>query len=178
MYGRLRYAADVLAGHCDRFIGITSLTRLVRQICPNSPRDEKCRSPRIGPDYGRGCPDERGFAIAETERRVLTHHASDDYAATILRYTNLYGPRVTRQWLWPLVRRVVDGRQSVIVPGDGAAVPSICFIANAAQQVLLAIDRPEAVGQIFNSIDQYTYVLSDIIRLVGEGWTIHGTSCP
>src|SRR5215207_2939465 len=28
MYGRLRYASDVLAGKCDRFIGITSLTGL------------------------------------------------------------------------------------------------------------------------------------------------------
>ena len=169
MYGRLRYAADVLAGHCDRFIGITSLTGLVPADLSEFPAGREVPISEDRPRLRERLPGhERGFAIAETERRVLTHHASDDYAATILRYTNLYGPRVTRQWLWPLVRRVVDGRQSVIVPGDGAAVPSICFIANAAQQVLLAIDRPEAVGQIFNSIDQYTYVLSDIIRLVGE----------
>lgn len=169
MYGRLRYAADVVAGRCDRFIGITSLTGLAPPDLLPFPAG---REIPIGEDRPRLrerlAGHERGFAIAETERRVLAHHAADDYAATIFRYTNLYGPRVTRQWLWPLVRRALDGRRSIIVPGDGMSVSSICFTDNAAQQVLLAVDRPEAAGQVFNSVDQKTFFLADVIRIVAE----------
>jgi nucleoside-diphosphate-sugar epimerase len=169
MYGRLRYAADVLAGRCDRFIGVTSLTGLVPPELVEFPQAREVPISEDRPRLRERLPGfERAFAIAETERRVLTHHAADDYSATILRYTNLYGPRVTRQWLWPLVRRVIDGRRTVIVPGDGMSVPSICYAANAAYQVLLAVERPEAAGQVFNSVDSKTYFLSDIIRLVGR----------
>jgi nucleoside-diphosphate-sugar epimerase len=173
----------VLAGRCDRFIGITSLTGLMPPELSRFPEGREVPISEERRRLGERTPGhERGFAIAETERRVLAHHASDEYAATILRYTNLYGPRVTRQWLWPLVRRVIEGRKSVSVPGDGMSIPSICFTANAARQVLLAIDRREAVGQIFNSVDQHTYVLSDIIRLVaeelGHTWEIVPVSHP
>ncbi len=169
MYGRLRYAADVFAGHCERFIGITSLTGLIPSELVAFPGSREIPISEGRARLRERLPGlERGFAIAETERRVLAHEAADDYAATILRYTNLYGPRVSRQWLWPLVRRVIDGRRSVIVPGDGKLVPSICYTENAAHQVLLTADRAEAAGQVFNSVDGTTYFLSDIIQLVAD----------
>jgi nucleoside-diphosphate-sugar epimerase len=169
MYGRLRYAADVLAGRCDRFIGVTSLTGLTPPELGEFPSFREVPITEDRPRMReRLAGYERSFAIAETERRVFAHHAADKFSATILRYTNLYGPRVTRQWLWPLVRRVSDGRRTVIVPGDGTTVPSICYAANAAHQVLLAVERPEAIGQVFNSVDSKTYVLTDIIRLVAD----------
>jgi len=183
MYGRLRYAADVLAGQCDRFIGITSLTGLTPPELTEFPGAREVPISEDRPRLRERLEGyERGFAIAETERRVLAHHAADKFSATILRYTNLYGPRVTRQWLWPLVRRVIDGRRTVLVPGDGTAVPSICYTANAAHQVLLSVDRSEAIGQVFNSIDEKTYLLADIIRLVatelGHEWEIVPISHP
>ena len=183
MYGRLRYVDDVLAGRCDRFIGITSLTGLIPPELADFPGSRDVPITEDRPRLRERLPGyERGFAIAETERRVFVRHAADEFSATILRYTNLYGARVTRQWLWPLVRRVIDGRRMVIVPGDGMSVPSICYAANGAHQVLLAVDRPEAIGQVINSVDSKTYVLTDIIRLVGleldHEWEIVPVSHP
>ena len=86
----------------------------------------------------------------------------------MLRYTDLYGPRVPRQWLWPLVRRVLDGRKHVIVPGDGSQLRPSCYIENAAQQVLTLVDREESSGRAFHAVDTTTHMLRDVIRLVAE----------
>ncbi|MBI4498412.1 MAG: NAD-dependent epimerase/dehydratase family protein [Chloroflexi bacterium] len=169
MYGRLRYVADLMAGRCERFIGIGGIAG---NVAPDLLPFPQGRALPVGEDHPRYrerlAGREIGWTVAETERRVMAHHAAGDYAATLFRYTGLYGPREPRQWLWPLVRRVLEGRRQVIVPGDGNLVRPICFTENASHQILLAIDRKEAAGQVFNSIDQKTFFLNDILRLVAE----------
>jgi dTDP-D-glucose 4,6-dehydratase len=70
--------------------------------------------------------------------------------------------------MWPIVKRILDGRSYVVVPGDGTSTRPICYTANAAQQVLLAVDREEAVGEVFHSVDQSTYCIADIVRIIAE----------
>ncbi len=167
MYGRLRYIAEVMAGRCERFIAIGGrggnmpLEALPFPEGRAFPRGETY--PRVE-DRGRGV----GWAVAQTERDVFTHHAAGDFRASVLRYTDLYGPRVPRQWLWPLVRRVLDGRPHVIVPGDGSQLRPSCYIENAAQQVLTLVDRDESSGRSFYAVDAETHSLVDVVRLVGE----------
>lgn len=169
MYGRLRYIADVMADRCARFIAISGIAGNVAPALLPYPLGRALPIAEDHPRYReRSQGREVGWAVAETERGVLAHHAAGHYVATVLRYTNLYGPRVPRQWLWPIVRRVLDGRRQIIVPGDGAILRPICFTENAAHQVLLAVDRKEAGGQVFHAVDQRTYFLTDIIRLVAD----------
>lgn len=169
MYGRLRYVADIMAGRCARFIAISGVGGNVAPGLLPFPQGRALPIAEDHPRYRERTPGrEIGWAIAETERGVLAHHAAGHYVATVLRYTSLYGPRVPRQWLWPIVRRILDGRRQIIVPGDGAILRPICFTENAAHQVLLAVDRKEAGGQVFHTVDQRTYFLTDIIRLVAD----------
>jgi nucleoside-diphosphate-sugar epimerase len=169
MYGRLRYIADAVAGRCERFIAIGGIAGNVAPRLLPFPEGHALPISEDHPRYRERSPEqEMGWAVAETERGVLVHHGRGDYCATILRYTGLYGPRVPRQWLWPIVRRVLDGRHWLVVPGDGATLRPICYTENAAHQVLLAVDRKEAHGQVFHSVDQKTFSLKDIVRLVAE----------
>jgi nucleoside-diphosphate-sugar epimerase len=167
MYGRLRLIADVMAGRCDRFIAIggkggnVPAAQLPFPQGRGFPRDET--HPRFEDREQR-----IGWAVAQTERDVFAHHEAGDFRATMLRYTDLYGPRVPRQWLWPLVRRVLDGRSHVIVPGDGSQLRTSCYIENAAQQVLTLVDREESAGRAFHAVDAKAYSLLDVIRLVAE----------
>lgn len=169
MYGRLRHVADVMAGRCERFIAVGGIAGNVRAEDLPFPSGRAVPIAEDHPRYRERVPGhEVAWAVAETERQVMAHHAAGGFSATVFRYTGLYGPRVPRQWLWPIVRRVLDGRRHIIVPAHGTAWRPICFIENAAHQVLLAVDRKEAIGQVFYSIDRQTFVLNDIVRLVAE----------
>lgn len=177
MYGRLRLVADVCAGKCDRFIGIGSMTGNVPvEILPFPegravPVDEG--APRL---LDRRQGYERQWAIADSERQVFEHHAKGDYKATMFRYTGIYGPRARGQWLWPVVRRVMDKRPRIIVPGEGIAVSPICFTRNAAHQVLLAVDHAESAGEAFNTVDRKMFYLRDLLQVIagelGHQWEV------
>lgn len=176
MYGRLRYIADALANRCGRFIGIGSAAgNIAADLLPYP----KGRAIPIGEDHPRYRErvegKEIGWAVAETERRVMEHHGNGAFEATVFRYTSLYGPRVPRQWLWPIVRRALDRRPFIILPGGLDLFPA-CFTENAAAHVLAAVDSPAASGEVFNSVDQATYFLRDVVQIVarevGHQWDV------
>jgi nucleoside-diphosphate-sugar epimerase len=182
MYGRLRYIAEVMAGRCERFIAIGGKGGNVAPQQLPFPEGRGFPIDESHPRYTDRENNSVGWAVAETERGVMGRHAAGDYRATMFRYTDIYGPRVPRQWLWPIVRRVLDGRPHIVVPGDGAALRTMCYIDNAARQVLLAVDRPESAGEVFHTVDRYTFAVRDIARIVAEAldheWEVVGISHP
>jgi len=169
MYGREGRAEDVFAGRCDRFIYISGQAGNVRPHQLPFPRG---RELPVKEDYPRYSSRAEGYGyagwVAECERRVMTHHGAGEYAATVFTYANLYGPRTPRAALWNITKRLLDGRRQILVSGDGSMVRPMCFTENAAHQVLLAVDRREAKGQIFNSVDQQAFFLKDIIRIIAQ----------
>lgn len=166
MYGREGRAEDVFAGRCDRFIYIGGQAGNVRPHLLPFPQGRELPVKEDYPRYKEG--DGHGYAslVADSERRVMAHHGAGDYAATVFTYANLYGPRTPRQALWNITKRLLDGRRQILVPGDGSALRPMCYTENASHQVLLAVDRREARGQVFNSVDQQAFFLKDIIGIV------------
>ena len=168
MYGRLRLIAEVMAGRCERLIAIGGKGgNMPDSLLPfpegrGFPRDE------THPRFEQREQSRVGWAVAQTERDVFARHEAGDFQATVLRYTDLYGPRVPRQWLWPLVRRVLDGRAEVILPGDGEQLRPACYIENAAQQVLTLVDHDESRGRAFHAVDTKALSLRDVVRLVAD----------
>ncbi|MDP6605525.1 MAG: NAD-dependent epimerase/dehydratase family protein [Dehalococcoidia bacterium] len=183
MYGRLRYVAEVMVGRCERLIAIGGKGGNVPPSQLPFPRgrgfpiDE--RHPRFTERSGESTT---GWAVAETERGVMARHEAGDLRATVFRYTDIYGPRVPRQWLWPVVRRVLDGRPHIVVPGDGSTLRTMCYVDNAARQVLLAVDREASAGEVFHVVDRETFMLRDVLRIVAEAldheWEIVGITHP
>lgn len=86
----------------------------------------------------------------EAERLVLQYHRKQQVPVTILRPGFVYGPR-DRGVLPRLAGRLKD--ESVLYIARGKYALNTTFVGNLADAVLLAIDRPEAVGEVFNITD-------------------------
>lgn len=166
-YGRLRLVADAVAAQCADLVAVSGLPvyagyhepgRLTPHGMPVLAREEIA-------DVGRSAPDEEtpgeGFArkVRATEEHVLGLHEAGAFRASVFRYPSIYGPRQVYPREWSVVRRVLDGRDRIILPDAGLTITMRCAAVNAAAYLLAAVDRPEAAaGEIFNvgDRDQFT----------------------
>ena len=177
MYGRLRHVAAAMVGKTAKLVGIGGAASYLRPQHTDDPLAARSLpTPTDFPTYTERALSPFGFAVAETERRVMAHHDRGDFDAVIVRYPSVYGPRTPRQWLWPIVRRALEGRPHIIVPGDGSNLMPTGYAENVAKIVLLACDLEEANGHTFNAVDDVTYSIRDFIamagRALGHEWEI------
>jgi nucleoside-diphosphate-sugar epimerase len=108
-------------------------------------------------------------AIRRTEDAVFALHAEGAFSASVFRYPSIYGPRNPHAWEWSTIRRVLDGRDAIVVPDGGLAIHYRLSSRNAAHSLLLAVDQPEAAsGQAFNCADDDQYYLRQWIELILE----------
>lgn len=185
-YGRIRLIAEVVAGRCQRFIGVGGIPIYTGFYEPESavPYGMKVLSAEDDPvvaEPGETAAAHFSNAIYRAEQRVLELHADGAFAATYFRYSTIYGPRQVMPREWSVVRRVLDGRRTIIVPDGGLAIESRCAAINAAHCVLLAIDRPSAsAGQIFNCADDDQLTLRQWIECLANavGGTLDIVSVP
>ncbi len=165
-YGRLRQVARVMAGRCDRFIAITGGSGYLGWWGPeHNPAGFPSPVSVDAPLYNNREQSNFGTMVAEGDRAVKEEHARGHYRATVLRYPLIYGPRQPAPTLWPIVKRVLDGRKQIIIPGDGLQMRARGFTENCAHIVLLAIDNPKSIGGTYNVADEKTYSLRDFIAL-------------
>jgi nucleoside-diphosphate-sugar epimerase len=109
--------------------------------------------------------DAKGWRVAQTERAVFERHPG----ATHFRYPFLYGPYQIAPREWCVVRRILDGRRSIVVADDGLSLNHSAYVENAAHAVLLAVDRPEAsAGQIYNVGDERLLTLRQVIEIIAK----------
>jgi nucleoside-diphosphate-sugar epimerase len=82
---------------------------------------------------------------AEAERLALDFHGRRGVPVTVIRPGAIYGPGETR--LLKLFRAIARGRYAVV--GSGRAYYHPVYIDDLVQGYLLALERPEAVGEAF-----------------------------
>lgn len=173
-YGRTRILAEVLAGRCDQLIGIgaTNVYRGASNPGSGWPTGTRLNTPEEGPLVD--VPATSGVAaevfsskILGTERAVFALAGRGAFRATYFRYPIVYGPRNIIPWEWSVVKRVADGRKTMIVCDDGAMIRTRMSSRNAAHAVLLAVDHPErAAGQSYNCADDQQYSLRQWLELL------------
>jgi nucleoside-diphosphate-sugar epimerase len=150
-YGRLAVTSEALAGRAGRFIGIGGVPAYRGYMDPgeNFPRGNLMPLREDAPLAGPG--DNRfEVLIAAAESTVMDFHPM----ATIFRYPYVYGPRQVVPREWSIVRRVLDGRRTLIAMNGGLALITHLYAENAVHAVLLAVDQPEvAAGKIYNIAD-------------------------
>lgn len=175
-YGRLRLLADIARGVTERFVAVTSgavyqgYSEYVqpeaawRHLVPLPMREEA--------GHGQGAIKLRR-AVAAGERTVFDNQANDSYSATILRYPYVYGPRQLVPREWRVIRRLLDGRRSIIVVDGGLTISSQGFAANLAHAVLLAVDRPViSSGQVYNCGDERLVTVREWIERIAQAMEI------
>jgi nucleoside-diphosphate-sugar epimerase len=159
-YGRVRLLADHLAGRCDHFLVVGGTPVYDGYANPDErfptgvdlPVRED-RHPLVSAE-DRRAGGYRTAPIRRTEDAVFALHERGAFRATYLRYPTIYGPRNPHAWEWVVVKRVLDGRPYMILADDGRGIHSRAGARNAAEAILLAIDRPAvAAGQAYNVAD-------------------------
>jgi len=156
MYGRAQVVADVLRGKVGRVISISGARYYYGR--PDDPRwgpigawvaNEE--SP-FSDDAGI---DRLGQRVYSTEQAIMAHQVAGEFDVTILRFPGIYGPASILPADWGFVRRILDGRTSLLMPDGGLMLRSRVYRDNAAHAVLLATEHTEAArGEIFNVADE------------------------
>lgn len=91
-----------------------------------------------------------GATKIEAERCVLEAHRRTDLPVTLVRPSNVYGPRAGT-WVARGLRRMRAGRSILI--GDGRGLANPVYVENLVDGMVLAARHPNAVGEAFNISD-------------------------
>ena len=162
-YGRTRYVAEVLAGRVARLIAISGMTY-------RATADPALVTPRgggipLGEEDARPSEEEHRFVymIGHSEQVIRGHHAG----ATIFRYPYVYGPHQVVPREWSIVRRLKDGRRTLLLPEGGLTLVMHGYAGNMAAAVLAAVDRPRAsTGRTYNVGDERQLSLRQIVEII------------
>jgi nucleoside-diphosphate-sugar epimerase len=171
LYGRTRYLAEIMAGRCERYVSIGGAPGVRGQMEPekSSPFGLVGVIDEETPTVSDPEESNAGFKIAMTEERVLELHREGAFSATHLRYPQIYGPGQVTPREWSIVRRVIDGRRTLILPDGGLVLRSRSSARNAAHAVLLAVDHPEeGAGRVYNVAEDQQFTVRQWAEMVAQ----------
>lgn len=164
MYGRLRRIAEITRGRTGQFVSVGGVPALRGWMnawlfdppglpVPVDEHAETVREPT---------EDEKGYRVARTEELVFEQHPS----AAHFRYPYAYGPYQLVPREWSIVKRVLDGRERIVVADGGLTLHHHGYTVNLAHAVLLGVDRPEAAaGKVFNAADEEVLSIRQVVEL-------------
>ena len=92
-------------------------------------------------------------AKALDEHLALAYHAQRGLLVTILRYFNSYGPRLDPRGYGSVVAKFITQAlrgEPLTVHGDGQQTRSFTYIDDTVEGTVLAAEKKEARGQVFN----------------------------
>src|SRR5207253_4747470 len=103
----------------------------------------------------------------EAEHLVLKYHSEHGVPVVVLRPGFIYGPR--DRTLIPRLADALKKGKLKLLCGGGLTLNSI-YVGNLVDAVFLAVERPEAVGQIYNLTDDTPMTKQRFIDAVADGF--------
>jgi nucleoside-diphosphate-sugar epimerase len=179
MYGRLRMIAQLTAGMCDHFVSIGGVPayRGWTDAWQHDPAGMPVPVREDADLVDDPAIDEKGYRIALTEEAVFKAHPG----AVHFRYPYLYGPYQPAPREWLVVRRLLDGRQRIIVADEGLTLHHHCYTENCAAAVVRGVEQPaRSSGTVFNVGDEEVLTVRQMIELCARelGTDIEVVSLP
>src|SRR5437870_10944828 len=102
----------------------------------------------------------------ESEHLVLEYHQTQGLPAVVLRPGFIYGPR-DRTALPKLVQSLREGQVRYI--GGGTRAMNTIYVGNLVDAIFLAVEKPEAVGEVFNLTDGEVVSKRQFIDAIADG---------
>ncbi|HAF68880.1 MAG TPA: epimerase [Acidimicrobiaceae bacterium] len=171
MYGRLRELAQLFEGRVERFISVGGVPAYTGwgdadALWPAGMRVPTRETSRLvvneGPDFA---VNRKVANIGLTEVAVLDSHPT----ASHIRYPWIYGPGQVASLEHSIVRRVLDGRQHLILPDGGMTLQSRAYAVNAAHLLLTIVDNPKvSAGEIYNASDEWTPTMAQWAEIIAD----------
>jgi nucleoside-diphosphate-sugar epimerase len=174
MYGRLRHVAHAIRGKTPRLIAAGGMPYKVFVEGEKNGRAVPVLIREDAPLW-REQSNKFTYQMTVTEETVMDIHRAGDYSATILRFPMIYGPRQVAPREWCIIRRILDGRNRIIIPDGGLKLERRGYVDNVAHAVLLSVDKPtESAGQIYNVGDETVWSLREWIETIAS---VLGADC-
>jgi nucleoside-diphosphate-sugar epimerase len=166
-YGRLSFVAEALAGRTERFLGVGGFVpyRGFYQPEANRPSGLPIPTPEEAPLVIDR--EEHAFSarVTAAEADTFRHHPT----ATLFRYPEIYGPRQLVPREWSIVRRVLDGRRTIVLINGGMGMLMHGYAENVAHALMLAVDQPVvASGRIYNVGDEVQLDLRQFVEVAAD----------
>ncbi|MBN1993477.1 MAG: NAD-dependent epimerase/dehydratase family protein [Anaerolineae bacterium] len=115
------------------------------------------------------------YAVSKLAAEHLTHCYYEEYKLPVvtIRPFNVYGPRQVGEGAVHRFIMAALRRETLTIYGDGNQIRAWCYVDDFVNGVLLALEKEEAVGQVFNLGDpkQTVSILGlaeHIVRLTGS----------
>jgi len=173
--GRYWYANVLMGSHVleqSRIAGVRKLV-LVGTVCAY-PRDTPV--PFREDELWNGYPEETNAAYGIAKKTLLVgaqaYRAQYGLNAVYLLPANLYGPGddfdlETGHVVAHLIRKLVDGGDEAVLWGDGSPTREFLFVDDAAEAIVLALDRHDGAEPVNVSSGEETSI-RDLAALVAE----------
>jgi len=115
------------------------------------------------------------YAVSKLATEHLAHNYHKQYGmpTVSVRPFNIYGPgQVGEGAIHRFIVRALRG-EDLEIHNDGSQIRAWCYIDDMVEGVLLCLEKPEAVGQVFNignprSVVTIYYLARQIVRLSGS----------
>jgi UDP-glucose 4-epimerase len=127
-------------------------------------------------DLVLGPPGVRRWAYAISkaydEQLCLAYKESCGLKVVVLRYFNAYGPRHDLTWRGGPQSVFIDSvlhDKEIVIHGDGTQTRCFTFVSDIIQGTVLAMERNEANGEIFNIGNDKTEIsITELARLIAR----------
>lgn len=170
-YGRIRHVAEVVAGRTGRLITVGGQPCYKGLLQPEAlfPAGVEIPLTEDAPKVESEAEFRFGWLVRITEEAVMAGHAAGHYSATHFRYPVVYGPRQLTPHVFKIMRRVMDGRDFIVLPDGGLSIINRGYSENVAHAVLLAAAKPEAAaGRVYNCGDERQFTLAQWVEIVAD----------
>ncbi len=164
-YGRLRAIANASAGRTGRIISAGGVPAYRGYMNPALLEPAGLPVPTAEDATRVALPeeDEKGWRIVRTEDALFAAHPD----ATHVRYPYVYGMYQPMPREWPILRRLLDGREFIILPDGGLTLHHMGYAENVARGILLAVDHPAVSrGRIYNCADEEVLSLRQGVEIM------------
>ena len=123
-------------------------------------------------DLQIGSPEHSRWSYACSklldEFLLMALHRANAFPGTVVRFFNTVGPRQTGRYGMVVPRFVAAALagKPLQVYGDGGQSRCFCHVADVVRALLLLLDEPAAVGQVFNIGSQRLVTIQELAELV------------
>jgi nucleoside-diphosphate-sugar epimerase len=107
------------------------------------------------------------------ERAIFKAHFEEGYPGIIVRLPMVYGPDDPQHRTWPIVKRILDGRRTILLSSSQSAwLWQRGYVDDVAFAIVLAAERANSVGQVYNVGSLQTLTIGAWVRNISEvmGW--------
>jgi len=102
------------------------------------------------------------------ELMVINFAKAFGFDYSILRFHNVYGPRMGHEHVFPeFIRRIIRN-EDFVVQGDGTQTRSFCYISDAIKGIFYCLVKDAAKNQIFNIGNDKEISLNEVIDLLSK----------